>query len=181
MLALIELALVATALGLGAGGGDAALTPPTPPPAPTPLPAPTPPPPTREEFWQRVHGEPSAPPSPRTTWYGGPAVVADVLAAVLGLGALKSESRSLFALGVLTYAVGPPINHFRHRRPGRGMASLGMRALGVLASVVAVYVVDDNNCFGDNPNAPDSCDLVMLVPLGVLATMIIDDAVLARF
>jgi len=189
MLALIETALLAVAVGIGAN-----TTPPSPTPVvviPSPRPASqggsyvlnAPQPPTREEYWQSVHGEPStpsAPPAPRTTWYGGPAVVTDVVATVLGIVAAKRGNESLAALGALTYAVGPPINHLRLRRPGRALASWGMRALAALATAGAFYAADDANCYGDNPNAPATCGLVILPLIGLVATMIIDDAIVAR-
>jgi hypothetical protein len=104
-----------------------------------------------------------------------------VAVALVGIAAANSNGESLLALGALAYAVGPPINHLRLRRPGRALASWGMRALAALATAGAFYAADDANCYGDNPNAPGSCDLVILPVIGVLATMIIDDAVLARF
>lgn len=187
MLALIETALLAVAVGIGAN-----TTPPSPAPVvviPSPRPESqpgsyvlnAPPPPSREQYWHDVHGEPIASPAPPTTWYGGPAVVTDVVATVLSIVAARRENESLLALGTLAYAVGPPLNHLRLRRPGRALASWGMRALAALATAGAFYAADDANCFGDNPNAPGSCGLVILGPLSVLATMIIDDALLARF
>src|SRR5262245_41456192 len=122
LLPLIEIVLVAAAVSIGADASPVLpLNVGT-----TSAPTAPPPPLTREQFWQIEHGAPSAPPPAQTTWYGGPAVVTDVVASVVGIGAAKIENAPLLAFGALAYALGPPINHLAHRRPGRALASLGI-------------------------------------------------------
>ena len=111
-----------------------------------------------------------------SVWYGGPAVLADL--SVLAFGALAARhDEGLFAFSVGAYFLGGPANHFVRGHTARGFGSLALRAAGaaVAAATLAAIIV---GCLdGDS----DSCgDWAVLLPLGPLVAIIIDDAYLSR-
>jgi len=111
----------------------------------------------------------------RPVWYGAPAIWADLAFLAIGALALQYESEGLMALSAATYALGAPINHVVHGHTKRGLASFGLRAGGALLAAVAavgtvVCIDQSSNCGG----------WVVLLPIGPLAAIIIDDAYLSR-
>jgi hypothetical protein len=119
--------------------------------------------------------------SPPDHWYGGPAVVSDIASFTLvGLGGAWN-SGEVFALGVAGFALGAPINHLANGHPGRALASLGIRALGVGVATGALLLdVVAHPCDGEL-----SCRHSPVVGLtagaaALLAAMALDDALLAR-
>jgi len=108
------------------------------------------------------------------TWYGGWAVGADLASAALtGLG-LGLKQPEMVAVSALTYLLGAPINHLAHHQRGSAGASIGLRLAGALASVLALAAVYDCGDGGQCYTA------IMLIPLGPLVAMIVDDAIFAR-
>ena len=121
---------------------------------------------------------PGAPPDPeRSVWYGGPAVLADLSVLVFGALAARHDD-GLFAFSAAAYFLGGPANHIAHGHNKRGLGSLGIRAAGaaVAAATLAGIIV---GCVGESEG--NNCGpWAVLLPLGPLAAMIIDDAYLSR-
>jgi len=121
---------------------------------------------------------PGAPPDPeRSVWYGGPAVLADLSVLVFGALAARHDD-GLFAFSAAAYFLGGPANHIARGHNKRGLGSLGIRAAGaaVAAATLAGIIV---GCVGESEG--NNCGpWAVLLPLGPLAAMIIDDAYLSR-
>jgi hypothetical protein len=103
------------------------------------------------------------------------AIWADLAFLAIGALALQYESEGLMALGAATYALGAPINHGVHGHAKRALASFGLRAGGALLAAVAavgtvICIDQSSNCGG----------WVVLLPIGPLAAIIVDDAYLSR-
>jgi hypothetical protein len=108
-------------------------------------------------------------------WYGGPAVWADLaFLTVGGLGVYFGSELSLY-MSAAVYALGGPINHVAHGHTWRGFSSFGLRAAGALLTAAAV--VGLSTCLDESSNC---AAWVVLLPIGPLAAMIIDDAFLAQ-
>ena len=119
-----------------------------------------------------------APPDPeRSVWYGGPAVLADLSVLLFGALAARHDD-GLFALSAAAYFLGGPVNHIARGHTARGFGSLGIRAAGAAtaAAIAGAIIV---NCVGDSEDT-DCGGWAVLLPLGPLAAMIIDDAYLSR-
>src|SRR4029079_19697053 len=91
-----------------------------------------------------------------------------------GLG-VYSSSELLLYMSAAVYALGGPINHVARAHTRLGFGSFGLRAAGALltaATVVGLYTCIDESstCAG----------WVVLLPIGPLAAMIVDDAFLAQ-
>jgi len=124
---------------------------------------------------------PPAPGAPRdpasSVWYGGPAVLADLSVLVFGALAARHDD-SLFALSAAAYFLGGPVNHIVRGHTKRGLGSLGIRAAGA-ATAVATAGAIILNCFSDSADT-DCGGWAVLLPLGPLVAMIIDDVYLSR-
>ncbi len=128
-------------------------------------------------------GAPSLPPAASeltevTRWYGGYTLMTDgiSLAAALAGGLAEPEGEALFVLAGGGYLFGAPIVHLIHGNPGRAAASWGLRAALPVAFFGVGTVIED--CAGH-----DFCgygSLVIGVPLGMVAAIALDAAVLAR-
>ena len=118
---------------------------------------------------------------PATRWYGGPSVVADVLSFTMIGGGGAANSPELLLLGTAGFAFGSPINHLAQGHPGRAAGSFGLRVLGGGAAT-GVFLLDvlSHPCDGE-PSCHHSPGLGLAgAALVLIATMAIDDAVLAR-
>ena len=112
-----------------------------------------------------------------SVWYGGPALLADL--SVLVFGALAaSHDDGLFALSAAAYFLGGPANHFVRGHTARGFGSLGLRAAGA-ATAAATLAGIVLGCVGEREDN-DCSGWAVLLPVGPLAAMIIDDAYLSR-
>lgn len=132
-----------------------------------------------EQKLERVEREPTSAPS---RWYGGPAVVADVLSFTMIGGGGAANRVEILLLGTAGFAFGAPINHLANGHPGRALASFGIRALGAGAAT-GVFLMDvlSRSCHGNE----GSCDGFPAFGLAagaafLITAMAIDDAVLAR-
>jgi hypothetical protein len=109
-------------------------------------------------------------------WYGGPAVWADLAFLTVGALGVYAASEPMLYTSAALYALGGPINHVAHGHTRRGFGSFGVRAAGALltaATVVGMFATcidESSNCAG----------WFVLLPIGPLAAMIIDDAFLSR-
>jgi hypothetical protein len=112
-------------------------------------------------------------------WYGGPAVVADVLSFAMIGGGGSANNGELFLLGTAGFALGGPINHLAHGHPGRALASLGIRVLGGgMATGAVLLEVLSHPCDGE-ASCHHSPALGLAAGAAILlATMAVDDAVL---
>jgi len=132
---------------------------------------------------------PGPPPTPSvvrpdeepTRWYGGPSVVVDVLSFTMIGGGGTANSPELLLLGAAGFAFGSPINHLAQGHPGRAAGSFGLRVLGGGAATgVLLLDVLSHPCDGE-PFCHHSPALGLAgAALVLIATMVIDDAVLAR-
>jgi hypothetical protein len=114
-------------------------------------------------------------------WYGGPAVVTDVFSFTMMGGGGAGNSPELLLLGAAGFAFGGPINHLAHGYPGRAAGSFGLRVLGGGAAT-GVFLLDvlSHPCDGE-PSCHHYPGLGLAgAALVLIATMAIDDAVLAR-
>jgi hypothetical protein len=96
-------------------------------------------------------------------------------------GGGAANSPELLLLGGAGFAFGSPINHLAQGHPGRAACSFGLRVLGggAATSVLLLDVVS-HPCDGE-PSCHHSPGLGMAgAALVLIATMVIDDAVLAR-
>jgi len=129
--------------------------------------------------------EPAAkPPAPDKEWYGWKILLVDGLALAIGFvaltealnagsafGSFESEpgdytrAHALTVAAGLVFALGPAIVHYREGRAERGLASIGMRV--ALPSGLAAIGYADGDFDGG------------LVAVGVIAAMVVDDALLA--
>ena len=108
-----------------------------------------------------------------SVWYGGPAVAADAASLVLMLDGAVSNDGGALVFGLTAFVLGAPINHLAHGRPGRALASLGLRTLAVGAATgVALEDLLVNHCDSDvarcrNPDYAIAIDTVIVA--GVMA------------
>lgn len=112
----------------------------------------------------------------RSVWYGGPAVLADLSVLVFGALAARHDD-GLFALSAAAYFLGGPVNHIARGHNRRGLASLGLRAAGAAVTAATLVGILTGCVEGDSANC---AGWAVLLPLGPLAAMIIDDAWLSR-
>jgi hypothetical protein len=124
---------------------------------------------------------PPAPGAPRdpehSVWYGGPAVLADLSVLVLGALAARHDD-GLFALSAAAYFLGGPVNHIARGHTPRGFASLGIRAAGAAAAAATLAGII-LGCVGDS-EGNNCAPWAVLLPIGPLAAIIVDDAYLSR-
>ncbi len=115
--------------------------------------------------------------APPRIWYGAPAVWADLASVALVGLAVHHDSEALGAVAGATYLLGGPINHRARGHGRRALGSFGLRAAGgattLLAIVPLVFCIA-----GEGNNDCDAWGL--LLPIGPLAAMIVDDVVLSR-
>jgi len=134
----------------------------------------------------RLPGPPLPPSAVRsgeepTRWYGGPSVVADLLSFMMVGSGGAAQSPPLVLLGAAGFAFGSPINHLAQGYPGRAAGSFGLRVLGAGAAT-GVLLLDlvSHPCDGE-PSCRHSPGVGLAgAALVLIATMVIDDAVLAR-
>ena len=89
-----------------------------------------------------VPSKPAAPAEATETWYGGPILALDgVAAGLMVAGSLAGHDlgRALGTTGFLTYAVAPAIVHTVHGSAGRGLGSIGLR-VGLPTIAVAILL-----------------------------------------
>ena len=125
--------------------------------------------------------EPAGDAGAQLRWYGGPSVVADVLSFTMMGGGGAANSPGLLLLGAAGFAFGGPINHLAQGHPGRAAGSFALRVLGGGAAT-GVLLLDliSHPCDGE-PSCHHSPALGLAgAALVLIATMAIDDAVLAR-
>ena len=120
---------------------------------------------------------PAAPVVEQSRWYGGPAVIADLLAT--GLVLLSGREEGAGWLGLATYAFASPINHVIKQHPRGALASFGIRLLGVTAGVLT-FASAANCLFTEEGKPPPSCPQLVLIPIALGSAMVIDDAFLSR-
>lgn len=116
-----------------------------------------------------------------TWWYGGPSVVADVLSFTMMGGGAAANSPEALLLGAAGFAFGSPINHLAHGHPGRAAGSFGLRVLGGAAATgVLLLDVISHPCDGEAFCHHSPTLGLAGAALVLIATMVVDDAVLAR-
>jgi hypothetical protein len=119
------------------------------------------------------------PVTPATRWYGGQTLLVDAaaIAAVVGGAALRWHSTPhgdelppsgcdsrctnfgtsmgdvLLFVGFAGYALGSPIVHITHDKPGKAAASFGMRLLPVLLGGAGLAICDGGVCVYEVPGA----------------------------
>ncbi len=114
-------------------------------------------------------------------WYGGPSVVVDVLSFMMIGGGGTANSAELALLGAAGFAFGSPINHLAQGHPGRAAGSFGLRVLGGgVATGVLLLDVLSHPCDGEAFCHHSPALGLAGAALVLIATMVIDDAVLAR-
>ena len=137
-----------------------------------------PPPPAAPLLLPAAPGAPAAR-APDQDWYGAPAVASDAGVAAIMLLSAGLESRSVFYVGLAAYALGPPLNHLDSGHGPRAVVSFALRAAGLGAAAALLAVgMHANGCGSDGSNA--NCDLILLSPIPVIASMVIDDGWLAH-
>jgi len=192
---LTEAVVVALALMLDDRAAAALVTPP--PPAPLPVPilverAEIPPP-------------PEPPPPPYRHWYGAQTLVLDAIGAglvVIG-GSLSSEShvaaqQGFVAVGLTTFALGPPIVHIAHGRWKIGLADFGIRVGSVVSTgfigamigasqtqsqTVGLACGTANSCsdsIAEPSGDPALVGMLVGASIGAVAASLLDAAVFAR-
>ncbi len=116
-----------------------------------------------------------------TGWYGGPSIVADLLSFAMVGGGVAASSPELLLLGAAGFAFGSPINHLAQGHPGRAAGSFGLRILGG-AAATGVLLLDlaSHPCDGEPSCRHSPAAGLAGAVLVLIATMVIDDAVLAR-
>ena len=133
--------------------------------------------------------QPGPPPPPSvvrpaeepTRWYGGPSIVVDLLSFMMVGGGGTANSPGLALLGAAGFAFGSPINHLAQGHPGRAAGSFGLRALGGGAATgVLLLDVLAHPCDGEAFCHHSPTLGLAGAALVLIATMVIDDAVLAR-
>ena len=116
-----------------------------------------------------------------TRWYGGPSVIVDVLSFTMVGAGSTSSSPELLLLGAAGFAFGSPINHLAQGHPGRAAGSFGLRVLGAGAATgVLLLDVASHTCDGEASCHHSPAAGLAGAALMLIATMVIDDAVLAR-
>jgi hypothetical protein len=119
-----------------------------------------------------------SPPAEVARWYGGDTLTTDGISLALALagGIAEPNGEALFWMAGGGYVLGAPIVHLVHGNPGRAAASLGLRVALPMAFFGVGTTIED--CRGQ-----DFCGVrsfVIGVPLGMVAAMALDAAVLAR-
>lgn len=123
--------------------------------------------------------EPSpAPPARKHThWYGWQTIIVDGMSLlVMPVMAAETNSSSVVALAVGSYALGGPIVHLAHGEIARAAGSLGLRVGLPFVGAIGGAMVEGSSCHGE------FCGLrgaVLGGALGVLAAVVIDPAALA--
>ena len=110
-------------------------------------------------------------------WYGGPAVAIDAGSAALILWGLASPDGTPIVPGALGFALGAPINHLAHGRPGPAALSFAAR---VAAGALAWPALDNHVLSCDAPPCHAPAGPLTLAAVLVMGVMVADDALLAR-
>lgn len=116
-----------------------------------------------------------------TRWYGGASVAVDLLSFTMMWSGGAANSPEVLLLGAAGFAFGGPTNHLAHGHLGRAAGSLGLRLLGGgVATGVFLLDVLAHPCDGE-PSCHHRPTLGLAgAALALIATVVIDDAVLAR-
>jgi hypothetical protein len=124
---------------------------------------------------------PEPPPLVEHRRYSAPIVVVDMLSVGMMLAAMAAKNEGLLLLGGMGYSLGAPINHLTNGRPGRALASFGLRAAALgLATGAIIEDILYHRCDGDvNPCGAPIAGIFAgaMIAIGAAA---IDDAFLAR-
>lgn len=108
-------------------------------------------------------------------WYGAETLAVDALSLLLAFSGLAMEP--LWVLGVAGYVLGGPIIHGTHGSFGRAAGSLALRVALPFVAVGAGMLIEDCSDGGEYCGLTS---LVIGIPVGMLAAIIVDASVLAR-
>jgi hypothetical protein len=113
--------------------------------------------------------------------YSAPIVVVDMLSIGSMLAAMGAKNEGLLLLGGLGYGLAAPINHLANGRPGRALASFGIRAAALgLATGALIGDIVIHRCDGDVNPCGAPLGGIAVGTLFVAGAAIVDDALLAR-
>jgi hypothetical protein len=107
--------------------------------------------------------------------------VVDVMSIGMMLGGFAAKNEGLLLLGGMGYGLGAPINHLANGRPGRALASFGIRAAALgLATGAIIEDILIHRCDGDVNPCGAPLGGIAVGTLLVAGAAIVDDALLAR-
>jgi hypothetical protein len=121
---------------------------------------------------------------PPARWYGWQTLIVDSIAASLAIAGVDSRQDTVTYSGLTLYAVGPPVVHGLHQRPGAALADVALRAgAPVLLALIGVGIED-----ATTPPCQDTGDMCFRglgggfigAVAGYAAALAIDTLVLAR-
>lgn len=128
-----------------------------------------------------IEAAPRPPPVVEHRRYSAPIVVVDMLSIGLMLAAMGAKNEGLLLAGGMGYSLGGPINHLANGRPGRGLASFGIRAAALgLATGAIIEDILIHRCDGDVNPCGAPLGGIAVGTLIAAGAAIVDDALLAR-